>query len=72
MVDIYREWVQMGYSPIKPFIVTVFCMHDLFYNDEVLADEQLNRFSLNPEMQHTDENETKFRLYSDYFTQKYP
>ena len=47
-------------------------MHDLFYNDEILADEALERFSLNPDMQHTDDNPTKFRLYSDYFSIKYP
>ena len=47
-------------------------LEDLYYNDEILSDEYFHKYSLNLEMQHTDDNQTKFRLYSDYFTYKYP
>lgn len=45
---------------------------DLYKNDEILADELCDAFSLRPEMQHTDDNPTGFRLMSDYMTHKYP
>ena len=70
--DVFREYVQISYLPIKLIDLVVISLEDLYYNDEMLSDEHFHKYSLNPDMQHSDANPTGFRLYSDYFTIKYP
>ena len=50
LVEIYKEWRKLTYSILVIFMVAVFCVHDLYYNDEILADEALDRFSLNSKL----------------------
>jgi len=46
---------------------------DLYRNDQVLCDREMDRFTLNPEMQHKEGvNETGFELHSDRFTRMFP
>ena len=66
-----KEYLTIAYSPFKNPNFIIMSLEDLYYNDEILSDEHFHRYSLNPEMQHTDDNPTTFRLYSDYFTIKY-
>ena len=41
-------------------------------NDEILADEEMNRFSLEPRNQNSIQRSTKFDLCSDRLRTKYP
>ena len=53
-MEIYREYVQISYVPIKFRDLVILAVEDLYYNHEVLGDEQWHRFSLDRSMQHTD------------------
>ena len=47
-------------------------MHELFRNDELLADHESNLYSVRPEMQDTPTNPTGFELFSDRDEIKFP
>ena len=40
-------------------------LYELWRNDEILADREAVRYSLNKAIQRTKTNETEFELYSD-------
>ena len=44
---------------------------DLFRNDELLGDTELNRVTANPDHQRTEHNETEFELFSDRYQRKW-
>lgn len=48
------------------------CMIDLYRNDEVLVDLTYDRFSMNPDMQDSENNRTGFRVMSDQIATLYP
>ena len=47
-------------------------LQDMFMADEVLANMDCTRFSLNPAMQSTAENPSQFELYSDRIFRMWP
>ena len=72
MNDIFREYCQISYSPFKFYGFIIISLEDLYTNDEILSDEHFHKYSLDKTQQHSEDNPTGFRLYSDYFTIKYP
>ena len=49
IVEIYRMWKRITYSPIKVHFLPPMVLIDLYRNDEVLADPTFNRFSMRKE-----------------------
>ena len=45
---------------------------DIYRNDEILADAELNHYSINRHMQDTHDNPTGFELYSDRIKRMFP
>ena len=72
MPDIYRQWIKITYWPVTPVNFLILALEDLYYNDEILTDSAFHKYSVDPGMQHHEDNETGFRLYSDFITYKYP
>merc|ERR1712226_776254 len=46
-------------------------LYELWRNDEILADREAVRYSLNPTIQRTETNATEFELYSDRHNRLY-
>jgi hypothetical protein len=53
-------------------VFVLFALLDLYMDDKVLADREVNLFTLNPAHQHNPMNETNFMLYSDRIRAVYP
>ena len=71
--EIYREWVKITWAPSSIAILLHVGLLNLFLNDEIMSDDKMNMYSVNPAMQHIDGvNETGFRLMSDHMYLKYP
>ena len=64
-VDVYRAWLKISYFPIRHAGVSIACILDLFRNDEILVDKTYDRYSLNPDLQDSEDNPTGFRVMSD-------
>jgi len=47
-------------------------VYDLFKDDLVLCDAEMNRFSLRPDLQRTELNQSPFELCSDRMVRLYP
>lgn len=47
-------------------------VYDLFKDDLVLCDAEMNRFSLRPDFQRTELNQSPFELCSDRMVRLYP
>jgi len=69
-----RRAINQRYHLIRhstPFLRGV--LMDLYRNDQVLCDREMDRFTLDPAMQHKEGvNETGFELHSDRFTRMFP
>ena len=50
----------------------LFCLYDMVRNDEILVDDEMNRYTMAASLQRTDDNETDFELTSDRLVRKYP
>jgi len=50
----------------------IFALNDVYRNDECLADREMNRVSLNKDLQSREGNETEYELFSDRFHKFYP
>jgi len=48
MVDVYRSLNEVSSLPRINFLVWTFAISDLYKNDEILADKEMNRLSVNP------------------------
>lgn len=48
LVDIYRAWLKISYFLLRGHFVVLGVLTDLYKNDEILADEKWEKFSLNP------------------------
>ena len=48
MVEIYKEYVQISYTPIKMQELINVSVEDLYFNHEILSDEHWHKFSLDP------------------------
>ena len=64
-VDVYRQWLKISYFPIKNAGVAIAGILDLFRNDEILVDKTYDRYSLNLDLQDSEDNPTGFRVMSD-------
>ena len=47
-VEVYREWLRISYMPMRHFFIVNACLSELYRNDEIMADEEYNLFSMNP------------------------
>ena len=66
-VDIYKTHLKMNPDvPPVPWL-TLGVLYDLFRTDQVLADMELNKWTLNPELQSSEGNKTDYEVYSDRF-----
>lgn len=73
-LQIYKVYVGMDHYRIPlvfPAIV-LFALLDLYMDDRVLADKEVLHFSLIPEMQHREDSQTDYMLYSDRIRQAFP
>ena len=70
--ELIRAYRQITKKPL--FIVTILrgCLEDFHRDDKILFDREGDRYSVNPRMQHTDDNPTGFHLYSDKIALKFP
>ena len=48
------------------------CLYNFYKDDLVLADREMNQFSLNPALQRNDSNNSSFELFSDRMQRLYP
>lgn len=70
--EILRAFRQVSKKPIvAPHAITL-CLLDFYWNDQILADRELNYVTLNPKYQHTEKNPTGFDVYSDRLARIYP
>ena len=72
LTEIYQYAYPRSWRPILPKDLFILALEDLYYNDEILADKDFHKYSIDPAQQHTEDNPTGMRLYSDYFAEKYP
>ena len=70
--EVYAVALEISWYPMLPSFTVRSALNDLWRNDEILCDRDLDRFSVNPAMQQTAENETGFELMSDRHVRKYP
>ena len=69
-VEIYQGLIQeYGPQALKEARVDAF---NLFKDDLVLCDAEMNLYTLNPELQSTDQNPTDYELCSDRIERKFP
>ena len=68
---IYHEMDHYRIPLLFPVFV-LFALMDLYMDDKVLADREVNTFTTNPTLQHSPTNETDFMLYSDRMRSVYP
>ena len=73
-VDIYRALIDLGETETTPTSITNMChaLFDMVRNDEILTDDEMNRYTVRPANQRTAKNETEFELCSDRLARKYP
>jgi len=69
-VEVYQE--MMRDSDTDQMRNSVQNIFNLFKDDKVLADAEMNLFSLNPELQRNQANDSKFELCSDRMERLYP
>ena len=70
VLEVSQEWNSM-IPKIATMIVHI-GLQDLIRNDEIMADPNHERFTLNPGMQSTESNPTDFMLFSDRFVTVFP
>mmetsp|Transcript_22321 Transcript_22321/g.27397 ORF Transcript_22321/g.27397 Transcript_22321/m.27397 type:complete len:92 (-) Transcript_22321:1229-1504(-) len=70
VVDIMYAW--NSFMPKLSQFHMFVGLQDLYRNDEVLADLNNERFTLNRALQSTAENKTEYELYSDRFVRVFP
>ena len=71
MVEIYAVFVETSGFPPVPIFFIMQALYDLWANDEILCDKELNRMSVNPFLQKTPDNESEYELFSDRFERMY-
>ena len=69
--EVFKVALEISWYPMIPPFIVRDALNDLWRNDEILCDRDLDRFSTNPSMQQTDENQTGFELMSDRHFRKY-
>jgi hypothetical protein len=70
--DVVRSYKQIVSTPLlSPYLIHL-VMEDYYRDDMVLADREIDRYSLNPKMQHTNDNPTGYHLFSDRVVHMYP
>ena len=70
--EVIRAYRKVTSKPlVSPHFVSV-ALLDCYWNDELLADRELNYISLNPKNQHTDDNPTGFDIFSDRINRFFP
>ena len=70
LCEVFRAWDSM-IPKVTTFFVLV-GLQDLYRNDEILCDKEINRFTTNRAYQKTAENDTEFELFSDRMQRLYP
>jgi hypothetical protein len=72
IVEIKDSWDALCNMPyFTPWTLQFGC-YDLFQNDELLADELCEKFTLDPKYQRNENNEdSQFELYSDRYMRKF-
>ena len=72
---VYLCEVSQAWNSLMPKVATPFILaglQDLYRNDEVLCDLEINLFTLNPEHQRTEDNGKVFEVFSDRMARLYP
>jgi hypothetical protein len=70
--EVLRAYKRMtGYASLEHHLIWM-CLIDIFWDDHILGDKELNYFSIDPKMQHTEENPTGFDVYSDKIAKVFP
>lgn len=72
-VEIWNTWAEESRLPLLVILANLsFALFDLYRNDEVLCDRELNMWSLKRENQETPTNKTDLMLYSDRLCKQFP
>lgn len=70
--DVVRAYRKISKFPLFSPHMIFFCLWDYYWNDQILADKEINRYTTDLKLQHTDANPTGFDLYSDRITRVFP
>ena len=69
-VEVAREFRSL--YPNMGTLIIMACLQELYKKDEVLADYEINKWTLNPSHQSTAENPTQFEIFSDRIHRLFP
>lgn len=67
IIEVAESWSQISYKPYMNCMIVFLCGADCYQNDEIMADQNLEKFTLNPALQGD-----VFELYSDRKDRKFP
>jgi len=72
LADVYRSMSKVSSLPRPNFYDMFFAFNDVYRNDECLTNTEIDRVSLNKDLQSREGNKTKYELFSDRFHKFYP
>ena len=70
VIEIAAKWISL--VPMMSIFHLFVGLLDVFRNDEVLADYECNKFTLNPNHQSKADKPSEFELYSDRMARVFP